>query len=356
MDIRNNALRGIAILGIMLHNYCHWLGFAVRENEYTFSAGNAVRFWYKLTSFDHGILIHFFSFLGHYGVPVFLFVSGYGLVMKYENGLCNNMPDGNSQPVMPAAGRFMRYHYLKLFRLMIIGYAVFVVVYFLRNGDGSVVYSWDRVLAQLAMVVNFVYANPDKVIKPGPYWYFGLMLQLYALYVLVLNRWRGKKLLVGAVVLCWLFQLGADYVGSGVLNYVRYNFVGAVLPFAMGIAYGRWGRELSRAGYLALLLLSGAMVLFGSFWFGWWLWVPAFVVIGAVSTVRLLPASLLCPLSWVGTLSAAMFVMHPLAREVIIGHYRRSGIYSGIVIYVFTAFAMSMLLRYILKYIPKARM
>lgn len=85
MDIRNNALRGIAILGIMLHNYCHWLGFAVKENEYTFSAGNAVQFWYKLTSFDHDILIHFFSFLGHYGVPVFLFVSGYGLVMKYEN-------------------------------------------------------------------------------------------------------------------------------------------------------------------------------------------------------------------------------------------------------------------------------
>ena len=51
-----------------------------------------------------------------------------------------------------------------------------------------------------------------------------------------------------------------------------------------------------------------------------------------------------------------MFVMHPLAREIIIGHYRRSEIYSGIVIYVFTAFAMSMLLRYILKYIPKARM
>ena len=32
------ALRGIAILGIMLHNYCHWLGFAVKENEYTFDA------------------------------------------------------------------------------------------------------------------------------------------------------------------------------------------------------------------------------------------------------------------------------------------------------------------------------
>ena len=35
-----SALRGIAILGIMLHNYCHWLRMAVKENEFTFSATN----------------------------------------------------------------------------------------------------------------------------------------------------------------------------------------------------------------------------------------------------------------------------------------------------------------------------
>ena len=31
-----DALRRIAIHGIMLHNYCHWLWFAIRENEYKF--------------------------------------------------------------------------------------------------------------------------------------------------------------------------------------------------------------------------------------------------------------------------------------------------------------------------------
>ena len=28
-----NILRGLAILGIVLHNYCHWLGPIVKENE-----------------------------------------------------------------------------------------------------------------------------------------------------------------------------------------------------------------------------------------------------------------------------------------------------------------------------------
>ena len=34
-------MRGLAIIGIFLHNYCHWLGFAVKENEYTFTMSKA---------------------------------------------------------------------------------------------------------------------------------------------------------------------------------------------------------------------------------------------------------------------------------------------------------------------------
>ena len=346
------ALRGIAILGIMLHNYCHWLGFAVKENEYTFDAARPVQFWDKLSSFDSDLFIHFFSFFGHYGVPIFLFVSGFGLVKKYEKKLSDNTHMTYSRP-QGRAGQglfsFMKRHFIKLFRLMIIGYVVFVAVYFLRNNNGAEVYSIDRVLAQLTMVINFVYSNPDKVIKPGPYWFFGLMLQLYALYILLYNRWRNWQVLVVTVVACWAIEWAANVAGSDVLNFVRYNFIGGVLPFVMGIAYARWGRELPSMGYVSLALLSALAVLFGGFWFHSWLWVPVFIVIGAVSTVRLLPSWLLNPAAWVGALSAAIFVMHPLARELIIGHYRRSEIYGGLVIYVFCAFAMSMLLHFFLQ-------
>lgn len=350
------ALRGIAILGIMLHNYCHWLGFAVKENEYTFDAARPVQFWDKLSSFDSDLFIHFFSFFGHYGVPVFLFVSGFGLVKKYEKKLGDNTHMTYSRP-QGRAGEglfsFLKRHFIKLFRLMIIGYVVFVAVYFLRNNNGAEVYSIDRMLAQLTMVINFVYKYPDQVIKPGPYWFFGLMLQLYALYILLYNRWRNWQVLVVTVVICWAIEWAANAAGWGVLNFVRYNFIGGVLPFVMGIAYARWGRELPSMGYVSLVLLSALVVLIGGFWFHSWLWVPVFIVVGAVSTVRLLPSWLLNPAAWVGALSASIFVMHPLARELIIGHYRRSEIYGGLVIYVFCAFAMSMLLSYFLQKIKK---
>ena len=39
-----------------------------------------------MTQPDWNLPVHLLSFFGHYGVPVFLFLSAYGLVMKYENG------------------------------------------------------------------------------------------------------------------------------------------------------------------------------------------------------------------------------------------------------------------------------
>ena len=45
-------MRGIAIMAIMLHNYCHWLRGTVRENEYKFYADRAAGMWQALTSPD----------------------------------------------------------------------------------------------------------------------------------------------------------------------------------------------------------------------------------------------------------------------------------------------------------------
>ena len=80
----SKALRGIAILGIILHNYCHFLGFAVKENEYTFTASKPRQLLERMLTLDDNLFIHVMSFFGHYGVPVFLFISGFGLVYKYE--------------------------------------------------------------------------------------------------------------------------------------------------------------------------------------------------------------------------------------------------------------------------------
>ena len=49
----SKALRGIAILGIILHNYCHFLGFAVKENEYTFNGDKPRQLLERICSLNH---------------------------------------------------------------------------------------------------------------------------------------------------------------------------------------------------------------------------------------------------------------------------------------------------------------
>ena len=377
------ALRGIAILGIILHNYCHFLGFAVKENEYKFDPARPMQFFDKLFSLDSDLFIHLFSFLGHYGVPVFLFISGYGLVKKYEPlptspkgrsaygqtsaQYTNPLKENREQPPTPQAtpplrGGWVGYHFLKLFRLMIIGYLAFIAVYLLRHSDGAQVYSWDRVLTQLTMTINFLYFDPDHIIKPGPYWYFGLMLQIYLLYILVIHRWRKDRVLLafalGSILLEACFENQQDW-----LNYIRYNFIGGLLPFCMGIwisrlEFRREKRDRREEGnalaLLSVILISALAVLFGSMYFWSWLLVPVFIVTGAVATVKLFSASetLLSPLNWMGSISAMLFVMHPIARELIISHYRRIDIYGGILIYLLSSVALAILLNWVLQFIP----
>ena len=45
-----NAMRGLAIMGIFLHNYCHWLGPVVKENEYEYHQGNVDWLWRVTTN------------------------------------------------------------------------------------------------------------------------------------------------------------------------------------------------------------------------------------------------------------------------------------------------------------------
>ena len=342
----SKALRGIAILGIMLHNYCHFLGFAVKENEYTFTAAKPQMLWDRLTALDHNLLIHLLSFFGHYGVPVFLFISGFGLVCKYEH----------STPQRVRAVPFVAYHYMKLLRLMFLGYVAFAVVSYLHP-HGYHGYTAGRVAAQLLMYINIL-PDPDHIIKPGPYWFFGLMLQLYIVYRLLIYRQKTSNVLA-LIAICWVAQAmftPESDPGGETLNRIRYNFVGGMLPFGAGVLYARHGRELSTRAYLAVAAVSAVAVFAGSYAFQSWLWVPLFVVTGAVATIRLVPEKALKLLVWFGAISSALFVVHPITREIIIKMSYRGHVYTGLIVYVIASLLLAWLFKLAFRYIPKPRL
>ena len=347
------AMRGIAILAIVLHNYTHWLGPMVKENEYTFSRHNVGRMLSEAAQPSWDIVAHLLSFFGHYGVPVFVFLSAYGLVMKYEGGASHAaMPRPASKE--ESAWAFTRKHFKKLWIMMAVGYTAFVLVDYMTPGPYR--YTFWNVVGQLGLFSN-LYADPDHAIWPGPYWYFGLTMQLYLVYRFLL--YPGKTSLCGYLSARWrvyipviitagciAVQLSLDPMGKS-LNWFRYNCFGNLPVFAMGVLYARMARhrEISRAMYAATALAATLGVAVCSLDFTLWTFAPFFVCIGAATLVRALPETLLSPLAWTGGISAAMFVCHPVTRKVIIPISRHGEIYAGLLLYIVATIILAIIFR-----------
>lgn len=354
-----NALRGIAILGIFLHNFCHWLNPVVKENEYQYFQHNVDWFAQCAARVNELFPAHVISFFGHYGVPVFLFLSAYGLEMKYGNGQ-GKAPDGRRVVV----SSFVRYHYLKLFKMMIVGFICFTVVDAMTAGSWH--YNVAQIVGQLLMINNF-YDQPDRNIWPGPFWFFGLMLQLYVVYRLLLYR-RHWGWTVGLMAVCTVAQLFMDPEGEN-LNYWRYNFMGGMLPFGLGLLFARYGNKvmlvnLTFGSFLMSWVVCSFFIVSASGSFYTWVIVPALVCYASVyfiKTVSTLPlpwlrARIGYVLGWLGNVSAALFVIHPAIRKVFITVSRHGDIYTGLLLYTIASLGAAWLVMKLMRHIPNPKL
>ena len=349
------AMRGIAILAIVLHNYCHFISKIVQENEYQFFVSHNEQLWQVISHPDELLPVHLLSFFGHYGVPVFLFLSGYGLVRKYETS------DNFCPPV-----RFVRYSYLKLLRMLFVGFSLFICVDMVTPGRFQ--FHWDNVIAQLLMYIN-VLPEPEKTIWPGIYWFFGLMMELYIVYRLLLYR-RSSWIVVALIVVCWLLQAFCDPEGD-TLNRLRYNCIGGMLPFGLGIIAARvrtlrtgstFPTDSEYAPYgpilwLLVFILSVALVFAMSFnFYTWLLLLPVFIIFGTIALVKAMPKWMLSIVTWFGSISAAMFVAHPIARKLFITVAWKQDIYDGLMLYIIAVIALSWAVKLLIDRIPQPKL
>ncbi len=354
------ALRGLAIMGIVLHNYCHWLNPVVKENEYQFFTHNVSLLSQVTTCMDSLYPAHLLSFFGHYGVPVFLFLSAFGLEMKY--GLAPSKPDIPSQRL--GFFRFTRYHFLKLFKMMIAGFVAFAIVDAITAAPWH--YTFMQVLGQMGMFNNLFF-SPDRNIWPGPFWFFGLMFQLYMVYRLLIYRchWAWTA---GLMVICTAAQWLMNPEGE-VLNYYRYNFMGSMLPFGLGILFARYGERVilvPKGGMVNLMcfIVTLFLIVSANDYFVTWTVIPALVCVDAIYFIRSVEAIpsqnlsslIISTLEWLGSISAALFVVHPVLRKIFIPISRRGDIYTGLLLYVISSLAVAWLFREIMKKIPSPQM
>lgn len=342
------AMRGIAILGIVLHNFCHWInGPIVMENEFRYRINRVTAMLGAISDIDIYLPVQLISFFGHYGVPVFLFLSGWGLVMKYEH-----KEDMNVRPLS-----FIRYNYLKLLRMMIVGFIAYLIVD--RMTPGARHYTFDVVVEHLLMVVNFV-PNPDRTIHPGPYWFFGIMMQLYVAYIFIFYRFRHWGVVISAIIISFVIQM-PKAPDSLDLEWTRYNLFGSILPFGAGLllARGYFNRQLaclSKSSWMAIFIMSAALVFTMSLNYYSWYIVPIFICLGMMAAIKLLPSAVIRYMIWTGSISSALFVSHPIVRKLFIPISKSGEIYCGILLYIIAAIGIAWVIKMITDKIPSPRL
>jgi len=328
--LRCNALRGLAITAIIIHNFVHLYPGMLEENEFGYMARRATAFAHLLSQPDWMTPLQLLSYLGHYGMVVFLFLSGYGLVKRYER----------PHEQQPGAWSFIVRHYGKLLKLLLPALLVTGIITALHSGFAA--FTWRRAVAQMLFVTN-LFPNNSQLFIFVPWWFMGMILQLYVVYALVLRAapdapsWRRYGIPIALTIASWLAMRWIKPDGVAML-WLRMNCIGQVLAFATGIMVARCEADLSTTNdnrvKQAVRTLSGlegkrhplldtlvalcalAAVAVGSLNVHAWLWVPLAATVAGCALVRLGGATLLRALAWLGGLSAALFVTHPLVRRM----------------------------------------
>ncbi len=217
---QTSVIKAVAITMIVFHNFLHIL-HDIGENEMDLSTDRVFKFFSFIQESFWNIPDALFSFLGHYGVELFIFCSGYGLCKQF----LKKKPESYKSYIVPKV--------LKIYLLLLVG-LISCFVFLMDNG-----WMWFLKYAVLCvtMVRNFsVYYLYAGV---GPWWYFSLVIQLYLLFPLlfyILKRYQKKGLYLSLLVSYVLI-----YALTPIADMVRFpiygNCIGHLPEFILGIGF-----------------------------------------------------------------------------------------------------------------------
>lgn len=265
------------------------------------------------------------SHLGWFGVPVFVFLTGYGVALASFSK--------SGKPI-----EYVKRNYLKLFALMLPAVLFFAGMDILK---GDIWPSLGKRFSYLIMLTNFAY--PFLSCNPGVYWYFGLTFQFYLLWAFFGKRMSGKNILIWSIVFLGVLLGLSAYETPNALSIFRHCFTGWFPVFAIGVWLGMRKNQddlKPKSIWVELLLMVAllGLILLMSRWLVTWIFVPIvalgwFIVIGLLlMRTRYLSEVF----RYIGNYSACIFVCHPIARTIVLKavNPRFPNLIANVIIYI----------------------
>jgi len=276
----NLALRGLCILMIVLHNFIHvYLPYA--ENEMWFDSVKAEFFITKI--FYHPIL-GFLSYLGWLGVPMFFFLSGYGLHKKYGN-------------VVPNKLSFIKWHYIKL--LLLAG--PIIILLNVLNKTTLL-----HIFGQLTLLNN-IFGN--NWIMPTSFWYIRSAFEFYIIYAIVLHRIHPKLLLgIAFIITCSLIFLSWPTV-----EMLKNHHIGWILDFSLGVYIAKYGQYMKYIEKVYASIILFILMIFSSVNEQTWMFSTVISILFFLSIKKYITFR---PIVFFGTVSAFLYATHTVVRSI----------------------------------------
>lgn len=292
----STALKGLCIVSIVLHNVLHILTDA-HENEFVFSSNNVSFFFDKWVDYPFSYL---FSFYGWLGVSFFVFISGYGLTVKYG---CKNT----------LSFKWLKRHYLKLVLLLFPAFLVPLSLLLYKYPNQGIV-DYGYFISELLLLLNII--NPH-LIRPGVFWYIGIAFQFY-LWFLLFRKLSDKSLLLIALCSCILIA----FLPMNGVSYVRHNSIGWMSEFVLGILLARHnniviGKHCRYTTFFLCICLFLKMVLFSVSRYTFFLSGLCFIGILLVLRKYFVKSTVFL---FLGRISACIYVVHPVIRQIWLGY------------------------------------
>ena len=219
-----SILKGIGILCIIMHNLLHWATpLNSKENEFWFVPENIFSFFNAFKDYPADSFNIFFSYLGHFGVQLFIFISGYGLAMSMIN---------NHKKYF----QFIKDRLIKLYPLVIVAFVFYFIISIVAYYH---VVEWEECRS---FIYKFLFVHtliPNEGMNHnGPLWFLGLIFQLYLLFPIVFKLIQKYGFKAFAIICLISYSIiysciYTDILPEGIL--IMQNFPGHLPEFALGI-------------------------------------------------------------------------------------------------------------------------
>ena len=296
-----SVIKALAILMIVAHNYFHQVKPFPGENEMAFHAETFWKMVFQIAEHPFDAFHPIASFFGHYGVHIFLFMSGYGLTKKALGYVQKH--GGISWTDL---WKVSLNQIAKIVSLTLVGVSILCLYKYIAWGTLPDAEFFTKYLVFLTFTEN---------LRPGDFgyfvsvwWFMALIVQFYLLFPIIfkgLSRHAYLTLSIGVVCQLLAVSIYESLLEQHVLVYA--TPLGQMVLFMLG-GYLAMGRRLSRWIVLPLVVVLPLTFIDPNFFHLSFVAVTVFLMLAyGLLRERLIASKTLL---WIGGMSMFIYIVH----------------------------------------------